>query len=277
MENLAQQENSLSPKAGTAQTIVQQLQEKGYMLQAEAMQKILASPNPEELVKTALENAASTSSLFITLDDLVAREKTRLIVPQAPQPDATPVVRVEKTLYKPIAREYSAEIKKISGFEEIGTTGTIDDFIDCFRNRFEQLSGMLKARGGGSVTTIEGVKKRRGDKTRVIVMISDKRTTKNGHLLFNCEDLSGNINILVPGSNRELTALAQTLVLDEVVAFEGRLSKELFIADAFYQPDLPQKELKTIKEPLQPAHLLCQLYSFKLSVVVILSALQPLF
>lgn len=81
-------------------------------------------------------------------------------------------------------------------------------------------------------------------------MISEKKITKNGHILFKLEDLTGTINALVPVSNKRLLAFCSSLLLDDVIGIEGKLSNELFIIDQIFQPDIPQKETKTTEEDI---------------------------
>lgn len=208
------------------------------MLSPEALKAITDSENPEELARRALENAAG--KILIELSDLIEKEKERAISPK---------VVVERTGPRPPAAEIEARVRTINGHESGITAGTLGDFVDYFRSRYEQMSEMLRTRmSNRPIVTLAGLRKKKNEKVRVIAMISEKRGTKNGHLLLQIEDPSGAATALVPSSNQKVMALGNSLVLDGVFALDGRLSKELFIIDDIFSPDVPMKEVRTADE-----------------------------
>jgi len=223
-----------------AQEVVQNLQQKGYLISPDALKVILNSENPEELAALALENAKE--KLTIELGDLKVREKIKPI-------EETVAIRVQRTEFKPLAKDIETRIRLHKNSDN-KTSGTLEDFVDYFRSRYEQIAEILKMRAGNEVVTIANLKARQTEKGRVIAIITEKRKTKNGHILLTVEDLSGSMNALIPASNKSLLSFVESLVLDEVVAIDGRKSKELFIVDAVFQPDLPLKEVKTIEEDI---------------------------
>jgi len=228
-----------------AQEVVRNLQQKGYLISPEALKAILTSENPEELAALAMENAKD--NLTISLEDLKSRERTKPIEEKAE-------VRVDYTAFKPISKDIESQVKLHKNSDN-KTSGTLEDFVGYFRSRYEQLHEVLKMRAGNDVVKIADLKKKAGEKVRLIAMISEKRRSKNGHILMTLEDLTGTATALVPASNANLISSAGSLVLDEVIAVDGRRSKELFIVDAIFEPDLPLKEVKTIEEDIMIAAL----------------------
>lgn len=225
-----------------SEEVIKQLTEKGFLISPEVLKAISESQNPEELARIAIQNAGER--LFIELPDLRVVEKTK-ITPEE--------VVIRKTLFKPAAKDYDARIKLPKAMES-GSSGTIDDFVKNFRNRYERISEIFRGRSG-NIATIETLGRKKGEKTRLIAIIAEKKITKNGHMLLNLEDLSGSANALIPASNKQLLERAASIVLDDIVCFEGALNRDLFIIENFQHPDLPIKEVKTAEEDLAIAML----------------------
>ena len=221
-----------------AKDVIETLRQKNYLISPEALKAILSSENPEELAALALENAKD--KLTIDLENLKVREKVKFVGEDTK-------VRVERTDFKPLAKDIETMVKLHKNSNN-RTSGTLEDFVDYFRSRYEQLADILRMRGGNEVTSIVNVKTKQIEKARIIVMVSEKRKTKNGHILLNVEDLTGVMAALIPANNKNMLSFGESLVLDEVIAIDGRRSKELFIIDNIYQPEMPLKEVKTTKE-----------------------------
>jgi DNA polymerase II small subunit len=222
-----------------AQDVIETLRQKNYLISPEALKTILGAENPEELAAIALENVGG--KLIIEVDDLKIREKLNVVEKTE--------VRIERTDFKPLAKEIETNVK-LHKNTNIKTSGTLEDFVDYFRSRYSQLADMLRGRAGYEPANISDLKKRAGDKVRIIAMVSEKRKTKNGHILLNIEDLTGTAPALIPQGNKSLIAFGESLILDEVIAIDGRRNKELFIVDYITQPDAPLKDIKTIEEDI---------------------------
>jgi len=223
-----------------AQEVIETLRQKNYLISPDALKVILGSQNPEELATLALENAKE--KLTIELDDLKIKGKSKFV-------EEKTEVRIERTDFKPLARDIETRIKLHKNLDN-RTSGTLEDFVGYFRSRYEQIADILKPRAGNEATSIVDLKKKVGESVRLIVMVNEKRKTKNGHYLLTLEDLTGQVTALIPASNRGLISFGDTIVLDEVIAVDGRKSKELFIIDSILQPDLPIREQKTIEEDI---------------------------
>ncbi|EMA40965.1 DNA-directed DNA polymerase II small subunit [Halococcus hamelinensis] len=119
-------------------------------------------------------------------------------------------------------------------------TGTYEDFVRTFRDRYEQLSGMLRSRVNhrptDAVDAMAG-----GSDAAIVGMISDIRSTANGHWLVELEDTTGTFPCLIM-KDRDLASVVDELLLDEVVAVEGTLAGDggiLFVDDLHF-PDVPR-------------------------------------
>ena len=119
-------------------------------------------------------------------------------------------------------------------------TGEYADFVAVFRDRYRRLSQLL--RGRVNHRPMEAIDSMSGGSTvETIGMISDIRSTANGHWLLELEDPTGSFPVLVM-KDRELAATVDELVLDEVIGISGTLSDDagiVFVDDILF-PDVPR-------------------------------------
>lgn len=133
------------------------------------------------------------------------------------------------------------------------STGDVEHFVSCFRDRFERISRILRERGN-NYTPIERAKDR-DVPCRVIGMVTSSKETANGHRLITIEDMDDSMNALVPSRAQELLRFSENIVNDEVLALEGRGRNGLFIINQIIQPDIPIKKPKFSKEDVHVAFL----------------------
>src|SRR5438046_9152776 len=79
--------------------------------------------------------------------------------------------------------------------------------------------------------------KRSTREIRIIGMVADVRTTKNGHRILELEDDTERVPVLLPADS---PLASETVVPDEVVGIVGTVNgKGLVIAASLVRPDLP--------------------------------------
>ncbi|MFC4552122.1 DNA-directed DNA polymerase II small subunit, partial [Halorussus sp. GCM10023401] len=123
-------------------------------------------------------------------------------------------------------------------------TGEYDDFVQVFRDRFKRLSKQLRSRVNARPTSAVRKMPGGGD-TAIVGMVSDIRSTANGHWLIELEDTSGTFPCLVM-KDREFADAVDELLFDEVIAVEGTLSNDnddgdgILFVDSLYFPDVPR-------------------------------------
>jgi len=144
--------------------------------------------------------------------------------------------------FKPIAKEYSPKFKIIDKSDVSGKsncTGKLEDFVAHFRNRFERISQILRGRiSPNPILTTKKLGDSHGAKVRIIAMVTQKRVTKKGNMLIDVEDEEGTAKVVISKDTEGFKA-AQKLLLDDIVAFDGKNADQLFIADAITWPELP--------------------------------------
>ncbi|MEF8840338.1 MAG: DNA-directed DNA polymerase II small subunit [Haloarculaceae archaeon] len=119
-------------------------------------------------------------------------------------------------------------------------TGEYRDFVETFRDRYDRLSGKLRGRvthrPAGSLQAAPG-----GGEAGMTGMVTDVRSTANGHWLVELEDTTGVFPCLVM-KDRGIAELVDELLLDEVIAVDGTLSDDggVLFVDSLHFPDVPR-------------------------------------
>ena len=131
------------------------------------------------------------------------------------------------------------------------TSGEIGNLIEYFQNRYKKLSGILGKRP--ELRTWQKINEITENQTdlNLIVMITDIRSTKNGHYLIEVEDDTGSMPILVSKDNDELIRAARNLMKDEVIGViaqkrAGQSENQLAICQNIIDPDVPRKDRKEV-------------------------------
>ena len=131
------------------------------------------------------------------------------------------------------------------------TSGEIGNLIEYFQNRYKKLSGILEKRP--ELRTWQKINEITENQTdlNLIVMITDIRSTKNGHYLIEVEDDTGSMPILVSKDNDDLIRAARNLMKDEVIGViaqkrAGQSENRLAICQNLIDPDVPRKERKEV-------------------------------
>lgn len=241
----------------------------GYQLNKEAFEFlniVAATEDPIEIISKALEKIETLKDkpLFIErsflegllkkpepLKEVFHQSKTEQ-AEKLPQPQKQ--ILEGKKLFRPYAKEIEAEITIIEDFgSKVSSSGTMDDYLEYFRDRFKRLERLLRQRIDAKSTTsiVEALKAPPNMKLKVIGMITDKREQKQ-RMFLTIEDLSANVTVLVPQSAPvELLNKARMLLLDQVVCISvTKTRSNLLIAEDIILPDVAQKPQKKASVPV---------------------------
>lgn len=126
----------------------------------------------------------------------------------------------------------------------------VDDFVKTMRNRMLEMKEMLQEHPDlEGLISINKLSKTR-QKISIIGMVSDKRITKNKNIIFEVEDLTGKIKVLVSQGKEELFKKAEEISLDSVIGFTGFGDREIFFANDVVFPDifLPERKHSPFEE-----------------------------
>ncbi|MBN2155072.1 MAG: metallophosphoesterase [Candidatus Lokiarchaeota archaeon] len=154
--------------------------------------------------------------------------------------------------FKAIARDFSEQIEILKDpSTDLYTSGTIDDFLAMYRDRFHRLKEILyKNPEVENVYPINQVTSRQSStpEINVIGMVKEKKTSRSGsYIKFTLDDETGELDILVrPDSqNPEIFKKMNNLLNDEVIFVSGYLNVDpqkrtsILFANNIIWPDVP--------------------------------------
>jgi len=206
--------------------ILSEALKRKLFLSPQAVEILESNGHSMEMVNTIL-NALAGNCMFVTEKDVM----------QFLEGDKA-LFKSEKTVQPRTRRSSDIEVIKGSDISGNSTcTGTIDDFTNYFRSRYDQQKKILMDRVGVA-TPIDMAKTLQRDCT-IVGMVYECDTTKNGHTMLTVEDPRGTVKVLI---HRDSPLINELFVTDEVVGIRGKCSSkgDLFIANEIIRPDIPQ-------------------------------------
>ena len=258
----------------TSVRVVRELTDRGYNADREAVTLLADAPDPERAIERVLEDtpedtlSITAEHVRVALDGSGTHPASTSNTPRSTERDHASDTTVSTQPKKPEnvvdSGDSPVEMKGVSSSGEPHTssgsrsgvlpsveidndvtgdstgTGTYDDFVSVFRDRYERLSGSLRSRVNhrptSSVSGMPG-----GSDAALVGMVSDLRSTANGHRLVELEDTSGTFPCLVT-KDKDLVDRVDELLLDEVIAVEGRLADDsgILFVDSLHFPDVPR-------------------------------------
>jgi len=222
-------------------------------------------PEIKEETGIKLEKPQTTPEKGIELEKPKAEEKPKEEVKPKVNPGyaSEHVVKIEdaevskevEVKYKRNLTESKVNFDKFKVLKDTSnksyTSGEIGNLIEYFQNRYKKLSGILEKRP--ELRTWQKINEITENQTdlNLIVMITDIRSTKNGHYLIEVEDDTGSMPILVSKDNDELIRAARNLMRDEVIGViaqkrAGQSENQLAICQNLIDPDVPRKDRKEV-------------------------------
>jgi DNA polymerase II small subunit len=221
------------------------LSERGTLADEQAVEYFLTQSDPIGAADRLLR-AFQDPPLVITLEDIrravaIARAASeRASAGRAPSPAPAPALSIPASFREAVApasdvAEDVRVLKDITGHSTC--EGTLADFARYFRHRFQTISRLLRFRPELSgAMEIARAKKLTRD-TAIIGIVTEVRTTKNGHRILELEDETDSVSVLLPAGS---SLAADGIVNDEVIGVTGRSNdRGLFIAKSLLHPDLP--------------------------------------
>ncbi len=201
----------------------------------------LLSQLSEEDVEAFKKKVLDRKILYLTKD--LAEEILNEIKAEK-QIEGRKIVINRAPMFKPIAKEYSSNIiidhkRDVTGKSR--TTGSVNDFVEHFRNRYKRLRALFHHTYDSkySEVAIEDLNTLQDQYVRLIVMVYSKSITKNGNVLLEIEDLTGRSRAIISKSNEELFLKSNEITNDDVIAIYGRVRQNFLIVEDFEFPDVP--------------------------------------
>jgi len=229
----------------------------GYQLDKEAfdfLSSISKTTNPIEFMEKVIEKAQGLieKPIFLNREFLEKIAKEILTVKEE-----SSLITQAKKAFKPLAKEIAPDIKILDDpTEKISATGSMEEYLEHFRNRFSKLERILRQRIDvrDAVSIRNSYKANINTKLKVIGMVAEKRESK-GRILLRLEDLEAAVTVLVPKNvPKEVLERAHAILLDQVICASVRKARSnLLIAEDIIWPDIPKRKPKTATEPVYAA------------------------
>ncbi len=226
-------------------SIVQYVLSKNALVSPDAAKLLANLPNPQAII----DSLVLSGHFFITEElvrgFLAAQEKKEEEIEEEELevPNGEKEVVVEKTTFKPLAKEYEGNVRVFEEYDVTGKSfceGTVQDFVRFFRYRFKKLRSILDARPTLAAKPISRVRRMYGgQEVDVIGMVYEKRESKTGRLLLEIEDEEDRVLVIVPKENEAVFSKAQFVLPDDVIGVKGRVTNGgMIVAQEIYWPDI---------------------------------------
>ncbi len=211
--------------------VLETLAGEGVLLEPDAAKFILTKDDPLGFTRAALATMVQ-HPLILTLDDL------RAAAPAAEVHRAVEAIIEQLPSPAPLRRDVG-EIKVIRDITGNSCCeGNINDFSRYFNDRYNKIKAMLARRRElvGCLPIPRALRMAR--EVRIVAMVNEVRTTKNGHKLLEVEDDEGKCPVLIL---RDSPLINECVVPDEVVGIVGKTSQkgDMVVLNELIRPDIP--------------------------------------
>ncbi|MGB1586512.1 MAG: DNA-directed DNA polymerase II small subunit [Thermoplasmatota archaeon] len=201
----------------------------------------------------------------VDAEDDVVDDHDDLVVAEEEHEDAAARAKgfqiVARSDWQPIAKGYESGLVVDQDMTGNSTCeGTTSDFVSYFQDRYDKIAKMLRQRRElRNNIPVERIHPGQQE-VQLIGMVVESSTTRNGHKLIEIEDSTGAVRCLVRADEKQLMAMADTLVHDEVIGVVGQASNkgDLIFLESIIRPDLPRpdhSQPKGSEAPLMAAFL----------------------
>ena len=233
----------------------------GYQLEKEAfnfLKTMSKNTDPVKLIEKTIKKIENLPEkpLFISQSFLGETEKVFFTKIEEEKKLSPPIITPKGT-FRAYAKDIESDLKVIEDpTDKICGTGSIEEYIEYFRDRFNRIQKFLRRRmdAKDAIPISAALKVPLRTRVKIICMITEKREHKQ-RLILRIEDLETSAIVLIsPRAPPEVSDKARRLLLDQVVcicAIKGR--NNLFIAEDFIWPDIPQRKPKQALIPVYAA------------------------
>lgn len=233
----------------------------GYQLDKEAFEflnTISKTDDPLYLMEEAVRKIKNLHQkpLFIDRAFLEAMKKEPCVEEKNVQDISISTAESRKT-FRPYAKDVEDEVKVLMDpTKKLCTTGSINEYIDYFQDRFERLKKILRKRMDvkNAIPIAVALKAPTKSKVNVIGMVTKKIESKQ-RLFVKIEDLETSATVLVSSNlKKEIIEKARSLLLDQVICVKAiKGNNDLIIAKDFILPEVPQKTPHRASIPIYAA------------------------
>jgi DNA polymerase II small subunit len=241
--------------------------ENGLLLDKDALDLFSETCNTES-VKLIIEKIKSSTKQKIITKNIFYENKGEIIkffsdLPKETQKELESLkinlglsieISKEKVSLNEKKKNYSEvknEIKILSPFSIVSSHEhkiDVQDFVKFFRNRFLEMKKILQ--NHSELDNLISINKIFGNRHGIslIGMVCNKSITKNKNIIFEIEDFTGKIKVMISKEKKELYEKAEEVCLDSVLGFKGSGNGEIFFVNDIIFPESNLAEKKKSPE-----------------------------
>lgn len=211
--------------------ILSEAAKKGLFLSPEALEMVLSNDRPMEFINTVFAHI-SNNVMFIDKKDVMDCIAGDKVIFESPQ-EIVP------------RNKFTSDIHVVKGTDITGEStceGKINDFAQYFKARYFSLRRLIEKRHDFGRGMDIARAKTLDREIKVVGIVYDKTTTKNGHTMLTIEDDTDTIKVFI---SKESPLIAETFVNDEVIGIVGKPNRErtMIIPDKIVRPDIPKNHV----------------------------------
>jgi len=238
--------------------ILQFCLEKGFLLDNEVL-NMFNETTDVNAVKMIIERIKDSTNQKIITKNLFNQNKDKVfqIISTLPKENQQCLekLKIKLGLSIEISKEVSEEkiiqrdaefngVKVLSSFSNPSKKLEVNDFTLYFRNRLSEMRKILQ--GNSSLKNPVSINKLSSNRQNISIIgiVSNKSVTKNKNILFDVEDLTGKMRVLISQSNAKLYEKAEEVCLDSVLGFSGIGNREILFANDIAFPECSLSERK---------------------------------
>ncbi|MFW9909742.1 MAG: DNA-directed DNA polymerase II small subunit [Candidatus Thorarchaeota archaeon] len=258
--------------ATTRQLLLKKIITSGYQISPDALDYILELESPEDLVEVILsENDSSKFPPVLSREFLIKLMEDTW--PTKVIPETKPIeelklgtLDIEYTEPLPATGRLSERIVILKNpeYDKVGSSGTIDDFLALFQDRFRRMKRIYMARidtqsavspgtakmrksdaRRGRLAQSNGERSSRAPNQTVLGIVSNKSVSASRNVIIELEDEEDSITCIVPSGveglrGNQLLERGNAVLPDEVVCISGYVDGDgRLIANDVIFPDIP--------------------------------------
>ncbi len=211
---------------------------KEEILSAAARKKIFFSPDAMEMILSNNDPMGFTNTVFSHL------AKNMMFVSKK---DIMDCIAGDKVLFesqkeiKP-QNKFTSDLHIVKGTDITGEStceGKVNDFAQYFRSRYFTLKRLIEKRNDFGRAMDIARAKTLDREIRIIGLVYERSTTKNGHTMLTVEDETDTAKIFI---SKESPLASESFVEDEVVGIVAKpnAQRTLLMAEKIFRPDIPK-------------------------------------
>lgn len=267
----------------------------GIQVAPDALDYILECESPSKMVAVIARRANMIECPPVLSREFITRliETPVLVTPVSHEPEevVSGTTDTEEQTEQQVETQYKIEIVKNPDESSVASTGTIEDFLALFRDRFHRIRTIymkrLDTREAVPIPLLkqqqtaarrQKMMEREGERVfripsqKVIGMVKTKTVSRSRNIILEIEDEEGSLICVVPSGRNDikgqnLLEKGNSILLDEVICLSGRVDQDgRMIVDDILFPEIPTaRPLGRAKKPVYAAFisdLHCGSYEF---------------